>query len=622
MSQFGFAVNIDRISKMLAIACLGLIIVALFVARNTPAAGQESSIYTATPPIVWGFLIFSIISGLSIVVYQIYLGKHEKDRIWLVGLLLILLSYTAVLSLHIVRGYLLWGRGDVIRHLRTTWEIISTGHFQGGNYYPISHIFTAQLSHILGVDALVLFGYIPVLFAVLYIAFMYLLARSVLPSKGQVILATIASAVIVHHWYISFGPSKLSIMMLPLAFYLGIRILSDSNLQYRMQFAILFIILIFLYPLFHMQPAIAIFIFLVTLWIPTKIYRRLRRNSAAATTSYPKWRSSSATILIVWWFTWVSSFGIYATFIRNVRDMLRGGGVTPLEHLGQEMSKVMGYGYGVSNYLDGFVRVYGNMLLFIIIALVAFPIISRKLSARGDLNNLYSLYGPLAAFALGTIVLYLGQELFGPSRAFPYMVMTATIFVGFILHEMIVKAQSSLRGRGFAKLTLVAVVLILGLTFVAGSYKAYSSPYIYTFSQQVAENEIRGVDFLFHHRDTNTRTVDYYAVGMRNLHLLLGEEEARYGKNIWQEPGGTIPLHFGYDSGSLLGAAYYENKYMVINYSFRQLYVNVFPRLAEHRFLPSDFEKLEDDFSLDKVYTNGELDVWEVHGIATPNSIP
>ncbi len=46
--------------------------------------------------------------------------------------------------------------------------------------------------------------------------------------------------------------------------------------------------------------------------------------------------------------------------------------------------------------------------------------------------------------------------------------------------------------------------------------------------------------------------------------------------------------------------------------------------LLEKVILKDDFllQKLEYDFSLDKVYTNGELDVWEVHGIAVPNSIP
>ncbi|MFC2017368.1 hypothetical protein ACFLUD_03020, partial [Chloroflexota bacterium] len=262
--------KIDRVSKILAIICLGLIVVAIIVARNTPATGYESSIYTATPPIVWGCLIFCIICGISIVVYQIYLQKHERDKIWIVGVLLVLLSYVTVLSLHIIRGYMLWGRGDVLWHLSATRDIIATGHIQGVNFYPISHIFTAQFSQISGIDAIVLFGYIPVMFALLYITFMYLLARFILPNKGQVILATIASTVMVHPWSIGFGPNQLAILMLPLPFYLGIRSLADSKLQYKVQFAILFIILLLLYPPFHMQPAIAIFLFLVTIWILPK----------------------------------------------------------------------------------------------------------------------------------------------------------------------------------------------------------------------------------------------------------------------------------------------------------------------------------------------------------------
>jgi hypothetical protein len=607
--------------KVITCICCVLIIVALLIIRNSPATGYESSIYKSTPTLAWVFLIFSLICGIGIVVHQVYRGKVDRDRTWILGLLLILLSYTTVLSMYIIRGYMLWGREDVLWHLGTTWDIAATGHFYASNYYPISHTLIAQLSQILGIDSMELFKYLPVLFALFYIAFMYLLARYILPSKGQVILATIASTVLVHHWYIGFGTSQLSILMLPLAIYLGIKFMSVPRYQQRMPLTIMFIILIFLYPPFHMQPAISIFIIIATIWVFPAIFRRLSKGSVELAPDYPKWHATAPILVIVCWFTWVSSSGIYESFLKNMYTLLVERGVTPLQSIAYGISSTMDYGYNILNVIDGFARVYGSTLLYMVIALIAFPIITKKLSARPNLINLYSLYGPLTVFVLIVLVLFVTQSFFGPNRFFVYILILCNIVVGFILSEMIGKARNLSRGHIFSKLITVSVVFILGLASIAGIYKVYPSPYTYSLGQQVTESEVKATEYAISHNDTNIPITDYYSVGIRAFwYLMPNDGEAR---TIWTSPlrwEPTIPFHFGYEKQSSLGASYAEDRYMMINSRFRKQYIEVFPDMAEKRFLPSDFEKLEDDFSLDKVYTNGELDSWYIHRIVASHS--
>jgi hypothetical protein len=607
--------------KIIASICFILVIAALLVIRNSPATGYESSIYRATPSLAWWFLIFSLLGGIGIVVHQVYHKKTDESRTWLIGLLLILISYTTVLSLYVMRGYMLWGRDDVLWHLRTTWDVIATGHVYGENYYPIAHIFTAQLSQILNIDAIVLFKYLPVLFALFYVAFIYLLARYVLPGRGQVLLATVVGLALIHTWYIGFGTSILSILMLPLAFYIGLRIMSVSKPPYSRAFLMLFIILIFLYPPFHMQPAIAIVFFIATIWIFPRIYLKLSRNPGEITTNYSGRNANTSIFGFVWWAMWISSFGIFATFIRNVRDLFVEHGTTPLELIGQDLSRTMGYGYDVSTVLDGFTRVYGSTLLLIIMALAAFPLITKKLSARKELIDLYSLYGPLLLFTLVIIGLFVSQNIFGPGRFFVYVIILCTVFTGFILYEIIARAQSLSQRHSLARLLPLAVVLVLGLVSVLGVFGVYPSPYTYSLSQQVTESELNGADFSLSHNDTSIKLVDYYPVGMRSFwYLMAGEDEKRSlgaSRLIW-EP--SIPYHFGYDSNSYFGSSYNEDRYMVVNTRFRKLYTDVFPDMAGQRFLTSDFLRLEDDFSLDKVYTNGELDSWYVHGLGTTSS--
>ena len=92
---------------------------ALFVARNSPAVAYETSIYTATPLIVWGVLILNALCGIGIVVHQVYTKRYKESKLWLLGLLLVLLSFITVLSLWIIRGYYLWSDGDPLLHLQT-----------------------------------------------------------------------------------------------------------------------------------------------------------------------------------------------------------------------------------------------------------------------------------------------------------------------------------------------------------------------------------------------------------------------------------------------------------------------------------------------------------------------
>lgn len=52
---------------------------------------------------------------------------------------------------------------------------------------------------------------------------------------------------------------------------------------------------------------------------------------------------------------------------------------------------------------------------------------------------------------------------------------------------------------------------------------------------------------------------------------------------------------------------------MVITKLGRLLYTKLWPKLAELRFYESDFEKLNYDISVDKLYSNGGMDVWKIH---------
>lgn len=79
-----------------------------------------------------------------------------------------------------------------------------------------------------------------------------------------------------------------------------------------------------------------------------------------------------------------------------------------------------------------------------------------------------------------------------------------------------------------------------------------------------------------------------------------------------------MPYRFGYTEHPTLGQWYANLTYLLVNKQDRLLYVEVFPEIAEFSFLAGNFEKLEQDPSGDKLYSNGGLDIYFIHARASP----
>lgn len=78
------------------------------------------------------------------------------------------------------------------------------------------------------------------------------------------------------------------------------------------------------------------------------------------------------------------------------------------------------------------------------------------------------------------------------------------------------------------------------------------------------------------------------------------------------------PYHFNYTESPTLGTSYTTDRYLILHALDKVLYEKVYPELREFRFVPSDFEKLERDPSVAKLYSNGGLDVYFIYARASP----
>jgi len=378
--------NVNRTIKIILIICFILISISLFVAWNTPAIGYEPCIFTATPPILWISWILSIVCGITIIVLQIYNKAYERHSLWKVGFLLIFLSYIVSVSLHIIRGYYMWCMiGDPASHIGWIKEGINAGYISDTNIYPILHIYAAQISQILIIDLVPLHKLLPLFFAILSVSFMYCFAKSILPRKEQVILATIASCVLLHGWYLNFTPNGQSVLFFPIILF----ILAKAFTTRRMEWSVLLIIMVFLLPPFHPVPVMALSILLTTLWIPKRVFTFINKAKDAAQIkglSLSIFRFTLLFILVIWAITWISEFGIWGATIRNIYTVIVEGGPTHLEALGDKADRAEGYGVSV---IENIFRRMGGTFVFMISSLICLPILWKDMRTHKEYINLW-----------------------------------------------------------------------------------------------------------------------------------------------------------------------------------------------------------------------------------------
>ncbi len=602
----------SRIIKIIGILCLALLTAAILILRNNPATKFESSIYTVTPSIVWVIIIFCVICGLGIILHQVYYRRETGSNLWVIGLVIIVFSFTIVFSAHALRAYAFYGRGDALSHLGIARNIIQTG--KTDVFYPALHILTAQLSLITGTSLARIFSFLPASFAGLFVVCMYFFTRTVLPHKGQAILATITGILALStgaNGPVYATPNALADMLVPLIFFFCLIATARRSSGLKIPFILLLTILIFLLPVFHPVPTLAVLLLMLALWLPAEAYNLWGKKQAFSIPStYPR-TSLPALILFIWSTFWISSFYIWESAIRNIYVIISEGGPNQFDALRNTIEFAAGYGYSV---VEQFLKRYIDIAIVSLLAAAAFPLVLKRIAARKELDSLFALYGPLFIFAAIIIVLLFFNIQFGPARMLRYLEITGAVFAGYIIFEALKRLKNSQRGL-FKLVSLILIVALLALLQVNGVLRSHYSRYTFTPPSHVTESEMRGVSWFFQHKDRRV-SASYSTIAPRRFaDLLLSPEEKaqRPDINVTEYP--TIPWHFYYDTADTLGRAYEEDTYMVISDNDRLQYVEVYPEVAEFRFYPADFKKLVTDPSLDRLYTNSNLVVWKIHPV-------
>ncbi|MEE9400222.1 MAG: hypothetical protein V3V23_08130, partial [Dehalococcoidales bacterium] len=580
--------------KSLAFLSFALTVFVVILLRNSPTTGYEASIYTHTPSIVWAVLIFNIVCGSGIIIHQVYTRREECSRLWLFGLLIIIVSFGVLFSVPGLRDYALYGRGDALSHLGKLQHFIATGEL-GRNFYPGFYFLVAWLARILHIELVTLFAYLPALLGILFLSFMYLFARTVLPKKGQAMLATVAGAFVLTSGSVgpvALAPNTQTNMLLPLVFFLCVIYLAREPVRFRVWLLVPLIMLLVWLPVLHLLPALITLMLMLSLCLPVGIYNLIwsRKGNLAIPRSYRIF--TPVTLLLIVAFTAWMYFGgglvtgssriavavagpstaeTYQTVNQNLLtddevyqsesgSVIQGQttGWPGIDGILRQVAISRYYGY---NIWEQFFKRFGEALLFIAVMVAVAPVIIRRLSSNPDLAKLLSLYGLPLAFIPFTLLLLWINSPFGITRLLFYVALVGAVFAGFALYELLGWIRRAPSRRVFWLVPLTAIIVLLS---VNGVFKTYYSRYTLTPSGQVTWSEIKGMTWFFENKDTSIVTISNSTSLSRFADLLLSPEERLRRTDIPKNSHLGIPSHFNYQINDMMGQSFYQDAYMII----------------------------------------------------------
>lgn len=119
--------------------------------------------------------------------------------------------------------------------------------------------------------------------------------------------------------------------------------------------------------------------------------------------------------------------------------------------------------------------------------------------------------------------------------------------------------------------------------------------------------DMAGMEWILDCRDTDISFVCINSPPTQYADAIMGKEQS---SQVMKRRYPIIPDHFGYDQNPSLGYCYVDNKYAALTKMDRIMYSSVWESVG--RFDDADFERLNADRSVNRIYDNGETEVYYI----------
>ena len=576
---------------------------ALIIILNVgTTSGYEISIYNVYPFYFWALLEIPLL--IPFFVFILNESEQKYPKMALAGALI---SILIILSIPLFRGYPFYGAGDTYSHLSLIKEIMVSGHTGSDNPYPLIHIFVAILSNILNVKIEVISLVLMQLFYVFYISAVLVLTKSLkLNAKESYLVIFLSIIPVLESWltveYIM--PSTEAFFFTPLILAVFVKSRTSSR---GVEYSILTLILLTAISFFHPETALFIFVAFIALFMVFNLFNsKFYKNSNDV---LHKLSSSNfltpALFLIIMTILWFSStliFGntlksVYLSFTSNLYS-------TPITSLQSGLK---------TEFVDATslaIKVYGVPIIYIVLSFLGLLGFFRSIIYQKSLNSrdvfLYSLFIVflLTAFVFlrqGTAV---GMLIYRPLK---YVLLISTLISGIYLAKKFSGTYGSKLKKIFFTIIVFTVFFIVPTISVFG---VYASPNTRGFNYEPTQTDFNSMEFFFSHRDPSNPVLETM---LRGYTSRLSDYLVGYKKINWPSAYSSKnlpPSHFGYNSNQKLGSFYNNSHYLIVYPPSEYYYETVYSKYPDlERYDSNDFEKLNKDDTVSRVYDNGATNI-------------
>jgi hypothetical protein len=267
--------------------------------------------------------------------------------------------------------------------------------------------------------------------------------------------------------------------------------------------------------------------------------------------------------------------------------------------------KLLKVNMGTIDFLLYTIKTMGSEAIYLLFTVLATLLVLARYRKEKTFKNMEIFTAFLViTYLIG--IMYLGYllnifsflETVDPVRLQAFTVLFTPLAVAFIINHLL-KNQH----RSFARLC-VALILIASLLSIIS---IFPSPYVMQPNREITAMDMTGMNWILDCRDQDTDFVYINSPPARYADAIMGKQLSTQTMK-WRYP--VIPDHFGYDQHPSLGYSYTENQYAALTKMDRVMYSTVWESVG--RFDDSDFYLLNADRSVNRIYDNGETEVYYI----------
>lgn len=588
----------DHYVKILIIVSAFSVTISALIVNFTSANHEFTpSIYEQLPWYFWFLIVIGTLIGeLTLVSSAFHKGK---SKLWIVGLLTILLMNILLLFLTDVLDYLCIGRGDSLSHIGYTKDIDYFGSPNELDLYPAMHILLFTFGKITSINIFQSGMFMPKYFTLFFFISLFVLGFKIFKDRLQYLLfLAFGSLLLFNFAHLQFTPYWESLFIIPMFVLLVFKCSSSKGKRFGV------LLFIFLTLFAHSHPIIALFTVAFLILYDLYNYFFAKHN----------WDSFSSSVIIYALFAFILFFQYNFEFRivkKNLKLVYQSivselGGVNEVQ---EGLTKAAEAGLDYLELIRIIFFTHGTYVLFATVTTLCLCYVFYQ-SLRGiQIDKGIAFFG-ITAFIMYSLAAIgsISFVLFGVSRLYRIGHIFALIFIPAVFAMFFMQRQKSCsRSAGLPLILVLAFVLIL---VVLSVFTLYPSPIAGQQNEQVTKANLVGLQTFFNHSN-QLDIIEYRSRSARFYHAIYGMESAKQNSMLGYKE--TFPIeHFGYDMhNSSLNQVYHKNVYFIDQRL--QNFLRTSPEEIRG-FNPSDMVLLNNDHSVIRWYDNAEIRAYLIYG--------